>query len=71
MHRSVKFSKTHHFADDTNLLCFDKSEQILKRKMNEDLKLVYEWLCTNRLSLNTDKTEFIIFKWILFFFAKI
>ena len=30
--------------------------------MNEDLKLIFEWLCTNRLSLNVAKTEFIIFK---------
>ena len=30
--------------------------------MNEDLKLVFEWLCTNRLSLNVAKTEFVIFK---------
>ena len=30
--------------------------------MNEDLKLIFEWLCANRLSLNVSKTEFIIFK---------
>ena len=30
--------------------------------MNEDLKLIYTWLCANRLSLNVDKTEFIIFR---------
>ena len=40
----------------------DKNERLLRRKMNEDLKLVFEWLCTNRLSLNVAKTEFIIFK---------
>ena len=62
MYRSIKHSKTHHFADDTNLLCMDKNEKLLRRKMNEDLKLVFEWLCTNRLSLNVAKTEFVIFK---------
>ena len=50
----------HHFADDTNLLCSDKNDQILKKNLNEDLKLIYVWLCTNRLSLNVDKTEFIV-----------
>ena len=30
--------------------------------MNNDLKLIFEWLCGNRLSLNTDKTEFLIFR---------
>ena len=30
--------------------------------MNEDLKLIFDWLCSNRLSLNVSKTEFIIFK---------
>ena len=30
--------------------------------MNKDLKLIYTWLCANRLSLNVDKTEFILFK---------
>ena len=62
MFRSIEHSKTHHFADDTNLLCVDKNEKLLRRKMNEDLKLVFEWLCTNRLSLNVAKTEFVIFK---------
>ena len=30
--------------------------------MNNDLKLLYDWLCANRLSLNTGKTEFIVFR---------
>ena len=30
--------------------------------MNEDLRLIFEWLCANRLSLNVSKTELIIFK---------
>ena len=62
MKNSVKFSVVHHFADDTNLLCSDKCEKSLKKKLNEDLKLIYKWLCANRLSLNVDKTEFILFR---------
>lgn len=62
MHRSVKWSLIHHFADDTNLLCSEKNPDILKKKMNEDLRLIFQWLCANRLSLNVSKTEFIVFK---------
>ena len=62
MHKTVKHSLMHHFADDTNLLCSDKDPKQLRKKMNEDLKLIFEWLCANRLSLNVSKTEFIVFK---------
>ena len=62
MKNSVKNSILHHFADDINLLCSDTDEKKLKKRMNEDLKLIYIWLCANRLSLNVDKTEFIVFR---------
>ena len=62
MKNSIKHSIVHHFADDTNLLCSDRCEKSLKKKLNEDLKLIYTWLCANRLSLNVDKTEFIVFR---------
>lgn len=62
MHSAVKYSIIHHFADETNLLCSDKYPKILRRKMNEDLRSLFEWLCANRLSLNVSKTEFIVFK---------
>ena len=62
MKNSTKHSIVHHFADDTNLLCSDRCEKSLKKKLNEDLKLIYTWLCANRLSLNVDKTEFIVFR---------
>ena len=35
---------------------------MLKKKINEDLKLIYIWFCANRLSLNLDETEFIVFR---------
>ena len=62
MKNSVKNSILHHFADDTNLLCSETGENRLKKKTNEDLKPIYIWLCANRLSLNVDKTEFIVFR---------
>ncbi len=62
MHSAVKYSIIHLFADDTNLLCSDKDPKVLRKKMNEDLRLIFEWRCANRLSLNVSKTEFIVFK---------
>ena len=55
-----KKHSTNHALLYTNLLCSDKSEKIFK--MDEDLKLIYIWLCANRLSLNVDKTEFLVFR---------
>ena len=46
------------YADDTTLL---KSFKNINFDINDELCKVYEWLCTNRLSLNIKKTKFIIF----------
>ena len=59
---SVKNSIVHHFADDTNLLYINKSLKVMCKKINFDLKGITDWLNANRLSLNVDKTEFIIFR---------
>ena len=62
MNKAFKFSTTYHFADDTNLLCISRNLKDLRKSMNKDLKLLYTWLCANRLSLNVSKTEFIVFQ---------
>ena len=62
MHRALDKSKVHHFADDTNLLFSHKNPEIIRKTMNNELKLLFDWLCANRLSLNVDKTELIIFR---------
>ena len=62
MHSAIKHSTVYHFADDTNLLYHHKNPKILRKHMNSDLKLLFNWLCANRLSLNVSKTEFIIFR---------
>ena len=62
MHQVTKYSTLYHFADDTNLLYSHKDIRKLRKAVNSDLKLVFQWLCANRLSLNIDKTEFIVFK---------
>ena len=63
MHQAVKSCTIHHFAYDTNLLFSSKyPNEIIKIILNNELKLLFEWLCTNRLSLNVAKTEFIVFR---------
>ena len=34
----------------------------VRKRLNKDLVLLYDWLCANRLSLNAGKTEFIVFR---------
>ena len=62
LHRSIKHSSTYHFADDTNLLTIAKKPKLLQSKLNLDLKLLYNWLLANKISLNATKTELIIFR---------
>ena len=62
MPHAVCKSTIYHFADDANLLYSCKTLKELRKIMNNDLKRLYDWLCANRLSLNTAKTEFTIFR---------
>ena len=59
--QAIKFCKVHHFADDTNLLHFSKSIAKLKY-LNLDMKNLTDWLNANKISLNVQKTELVIFK---------
>ena len=61
LHNCLKYSRTYHFADDTNIPCSDKSLYTLANKVNRDIKNLSQWLKANRLSLNVKKTELIIF----------
>ena len=38
LNQAIKFCKTHHFADDTNLLCLGNSIQKRNQLVNADLK---------------------------------
>ena len=49
------------FADDTNLIYADKNLRALEKTVNDELKNVYDWLSSNKLSLNTKKSNFVIF----------
>ena len=50
------------FADDTNLFFSHKDPVYLIELLNQEISKFSQWLITNRLSLNLDKTKFILFK---------
>ena len=51
----------HLFADDTNVFLSDTNIQKLELNLNIELGKVSHWLNANKLSLNTEKTSFVIF----------
>ena len=59
-----KCSKLLHFylfADDSNLFYKHKNLLTLQSNINMELNNIYIWLCANKLSLNIDKSNFVIF----------
>ena len=62
LHRAITYSTVRHFADDTNLLINHVSPKKLQRYLNLDLRFLCRWLKANLISLNSSKTELIIFK---------
>ena len=59
---AIKHASAYHFADDTNLLLISKSLKTLNKQINHDLANVVDWLRANKISLNTKKTELVLFK---------
>ncbi len=51
----------HLFADDSNLFCSHRSLQSLETVLNNQLCNINEWLCANKLSLNIDESNFVLF----------
>ena len=49
------------FADDTNLTYSALDKNSLIRTINSELNYVSNWLLINKLSLNTEKTKYLIF----------
>ena len=50
------------FADDTNVFINGNNIDLLTEEMNTELNKLVVWLQTSRLSLNVNKTHFMIFK---------
>ena len=51
----------HLFADDTNLFLNNPNILNLETDLNIELEKVSQWLYANKLSLNSDKTNFVVF----------
>ena len=49
------------FADDTNLFLSHRNPNTLINQLNNELKFVQSWIHANKLSLNIDKTHYMIF----------
>ena len=62
LNHAIKYGKVYHFADDTNLLHFNSSTKKLNRLVKLDMKHLSVWINANKISLNVQKTELVIFK---------
>ena len=50
------------FADDTNMFGTDHNLEALIVNVNTELEKIVKWLNANKLSLNIDKTHYMMFK---------
>ena len=57
----IQFPKTYNFEDDPNIMQSNISLEVLAKQMNKDLLNLSCWLRANKLCLNIQKTELIIF----------
>ena len=62
LHKANQYCKVYHFADDTNLFHASQSVKNLNKLVNGDMKHLNNWLSANKISLNVEKTELVIFK---------
>ena len=62
LHKAIRYCKENLFADDTNLFHTNKSEKNLNKLVSPDMKQLSNWLRANKIALNVEKTELVIFK---------
>ena len=61
IHKSSDILDFHLFAVDSSLFYTNKNLSILESTVSNELVSVHEWLCANKLSLNIEKTSYVIF----------
>ena len=59
---AIKHFKANHFADDTYLLNFSHSVKKMNKQVNFNMINLNNWLNANKICLNVDKTEVVLFK---------
>jgi hypothetical protein len=62
LYRITNISRLFLFADDSNILICYKDPKKLTDMANSELNKIYLWFRANKLSLNIDKTNFMVFK---------
>ena len=62
LNKAVVHSKVHHFGGDTNFLYASHSLKNLNKTVNFDLSNLVQWLRANKISLNVNKTEIVVFR---------
>jgi hypothetical protein len=62
LHNAIRYSQSYHFVHDTYLLNISNSPKKVQKQLDIDPKLLYNWLLANKISLNSKKTEMIIFQ---------
>ena len=60
--KCLKFCSSIMFADDTTIFISGSNLKSLYKKMNADLKRLSQWFDYNSLSLNIEKSNYVIFK---------
>jgi retron-type reverse transcriptase len=60
-HNCSDIFKFNIFADDTNLFHTNANLVNLEITINRNLEKIFDWLAANKLSLNIDKTNFVLF----------
>ncbi len=59
---TLKKCKTILFADDTTVYVTHKNLRYLKDSIRHDLSILVDWFRANKLTLNLDKTSFVLFQ---------
>jgi len=59
---SIKSGLVQHFADDTVILFRNSSLKIINVTLSREISTLYDWLCANKLSLNSDKSDALLFR---------
>ena len=55
-------SIVHHFVDDTNITFSHNSLKIFNKHINHNISPLDQWFRANRIFLNTNKTEILLFR---------
>ena len=58
--RCLRASTPAMYADDTNITVVGKTGEEIEKSLNSELENIHKWLLANKLTLNVNKTEYMI-----------